>query len=94
MAINLNTPIIETKNANQVQVTDVNISIEREEIEVRYLLILEDGTPYQRGAWRQTGIDNIEAVYAEIDALTDSGKTFAEASTELAYSKALAQIES
>jgi hypothetical protein len=92
MATTLTTPIIETKTANTVQITGLYNKIEEESLEIHYITLLEDGTPYKRDLVVFKGYDTVKALYAELDVIIATGKTFEEASTELLYSKALYQL--
>jgi DNA-binding ferritin-like protein (Dps family) len=62
---NLTTPIIETNTANQVQITGFVDNREEGRVEIHYMLLLEDGTPYKRNIVQVSG-DDIAAFYASI----------------------------
>jgi acylphosphatase len=62
---NLNAPIIETTTANQVQLTGFVDNREEGRVEIHYMTLLEDGTPYKRDTLVIEG-DDIAAFYNEI----------------------------
>ena len=92
MAIVLPTPKTETLVATNVQITGFVNNIEEGRCEVHYIVLLEDGTPYKRGQVVINGYDDVKALYAELDVLISTGKTFEESSTELLYGKVLASL--
>lgn len=92
MALILGTPIAVTNTQTSVQITGLVNNLERGNIEVHYMTLLEDGTPYQRGMTTYDGYDEVKNVYAEIDAVIATGKTFEEASTEILYTKVIAHL--
>ena len=92
MATTLNTPIVVTNTATTVQITALVNNVEEERVEIHYMTKLEDGTPYQRGNIQINGKEDVKAMYAELDALISTGKTFEAASGELLYSKVLAKL--
>ena len=92
MAQALTTPVQETKVVTTVQLTAIVNNVEEGRLEVHYITLLEDGEPYQRGNVAVEGKEAVQAVYAEIDTIMSSGKTFEEASKELFYSKVTASI--
>ena len=89
----LTTPIQTTTIATNVAVTGFYNKVEEEMMEIHYMTYTEDGTPYQRGNVTINGYTDCKAMYAELDALIATGKTFEEASSELLFSKVLAQLE-
>ena len=92
MATTLTTPIVITNTANTVQITGILNKVEEERLEIEYIIILEDDTPYKRDRVSIIGKDNVKAIYAETDTIIATGKTFEEASTELLYGKVLEHI--
>ena len=87
MPLTLSTPETETKTVNTIVITDFNNSLERTVLEICYIKLLEDGTPFQRGSVTFNTVEEIQALYAELDVIIATGKTFEEASKELLYSK-------
>lgn len=88
----LSTPIVISNEVNKVQITAINNQIEQGFLSVEYILLMSNGTPYRRGDIRFSGYDVVKALYAELDALIATGKTFEVASAELLYSKVLASL--
>ena len=62
---NLTTAIVETNTANTVQLTGFVDNREEGRVEIHYLILLEDGTPYKRNTLTMEG-DDITAFYEEI----------------------------
>jgi hypothetical protein len=62
---NLTTPIIETNTAKTVQLTGFVDNREEGRVEIHYLTLLEDGTPYKRNTLTFEG-DDITAFYVGI----------------------------
>ena len=62
---NLNTAIVETNRATKVQLTGFVDNREEGRVEIHYLILLEDGTPYKRDTLIMEG-DDITDFYAEI----------------------------
>ena len=92
MATTLNQPQVITNTVNKVQVTALVNNVEEGRIEIHYITLLEDNTPYQRGNVVVEGYESVKAMYAELDAKIAEGKTFEEASTELLYAKVLSEL--
>jgi uncharacterized protein YydD (DUF2326 family) len=82
---NLNTPIIETNTANQVQLTGFVDNREEGRVEIHYMILLEDATPYKRNTITLEG-DDITAFYADI------GVDFEGQVKEALYNKVLGEI--
>jgi acylphosphatase len=90
MALDLGTPQVITNTVNKVQVTGLVNNVEEGRIEIHYMTLLEDGTPYQRGqVILAEGFEAIKQSYADIDAKIAEGKTFEQASAEILYAKVL-----
>jgi len=81
----LNTPIIETNTANQVQLTGFVDNREEGRVEIHYMILLEDGTYYKRNTITLQG-DDITAFYAEI------GVDFEGQVKEALYNKVLGAV--
>jgi uncharacterized protein YydD (DUF2326 family) len=62
---NLNTPIIETNTAKTVQLTGFVDNREEGRVEIHYMILLEDGTPFKRNTLTFEG-DDITDFYAGI----------------------------
>ena len=92
MAATLLTPITHSTTATTVQITSVINSIEESRFEIRYIVLLDDNTPFKRGSVVISGYDGVKALYAEQDAAMAEGKSFEEASTMILYDKVLAAI--
>lgn len=86
------TPVITTNTVTTVQITRIDNNIEGEYVNVEYVTLLEDGTPYQRGSVKVRGYDDIKVLYAETDTVMATGKTFEEASAEILYNKVLVHL--
>jgi acylphosphatase len=82
---NLTTPIIETNTANQIQVTGFVDNREDGRVEIHYMLLLEDGTPYKRNVVQFSGED-INDFYASI------GVDFESQVKEKLYAKVMENI--
>ena len=82
---NLNAPIIETTTVNQVQLTGFVDNREEGRVEIDYMTLLEDGTPYKRDTLVIQG-DDIAAFYTEI------GVDFDAEVKEALYTKVLGSI--
>jgi len=92
MAIILANPVVVTNTATTVQITKIDNNIEHEYLQIEYIILLDDGTPYQRSTVKIEGYDAVKALYAETDVVMGTGKTFEEASTAILYAKVLAQL--
>ena len=93
MATLLSTPQVITNTVNTVQVTGLVNNVEEGRIEIHYMTLLEDGTPYQRGmVILAEGYDAVKAASANIDAKIATGMTFEQASTEILYAKVIEQL--
>lgn len=87
MPIILDIPETETKVVTSIVITKITNSVEEEKFDCEYIKFLEDGTKSDRGHWSLEGKVAIQALYAELDVVIVTGKTFEEASKELLYSK-------
>jgi hypothetical protein len=102
MATILNTPQVITNTVNTVQITGLVNNVEEGRIEIHYMTLLEDGTPYQRGniilaevirnADGTVDTTPISNAYAQIDAKIATGLTFEQASAEILYAKVLEHL--
>lgn len=92
-AATLETPKAITNTVTSVKVTGVVNDTERGAIDIHFMTLLEDGTPYQRGNVQITGHDAIKDVYAEIDAKLSTGLTFEESSRQVLYNRAIAFVQ-
>lgn len=92
-AATLETPKAITNTVTSVKVTGVVNDTERGVIDIHFMTLLEDGTPYQRGNVQITGHDEIKDVYAEIDAKLSTGLTFEESSRQVLYNRAIAFVQ-
>lgn len=92
MPLLLTTPIVITNTANSVQITGLYNKIEEGCVEIHYMTLLADGTPYQRGDVRIDGYDAVKALYAETDTVMATGLTFEQASAQILYAKVLAAL--
>tara|TARA_R110000824_G_scaffold91604_1_gene222808 strand:- start:83 stop:343 length:261 start_codon:yes stop_codon:yes gene_type:complete len=81
----LNAPIVETKTASQVQLTGFVDNREEGRVEVHYMTLLEDGTPYKRDTLVIEG-DDVAAFYTGI------GVNFDAEVKEALYAKVLGAI--
>lgn len=45
----LNTPIVQTQNATEVELSGFSYDAVENRLEIKYMLILDDGTPFKRG---------------------------------------------
>ena len=87
MPLVLDTPESMTNTVSTVAITSVVNDLENQRLDVNYIKLLEDGTPFQRAVYSVSGHEDVQALYAELDVLIATGKTFEEASRELLYSK-------
>ena len=92
MAILLNTPIIETRTVASVQITGFYMNYENPEMRSEYMLLLDDGTPYQRGSASTNNLLEIEGFMNQVETLIIGGKDLDTASAEVAYSFVLSKI--
>jgi len=81
----LTTPIIETNTAKTVQLTGFVDNREEGRVEIHYMILLEDGTPFKRNVLTFEG-DDITAFYAGI------GVDFEGQVKEALYAKLLASL--
>lgn len=89
MAFLLDTPQTITQTLNRFSITKLENDIEDKNINIEYMIYLEDGTPYKRGRVMIEGYDAVKALYSQIDTVMATGKTFEEASSEILYNKVL-----
>ena len=85
MSRNLTTPIVETTNANTVEITSFVDNREEGCVEIHYTILLEDGTPFRRNTLRFEG-DDIPAFYTSI------GVDFEAQVKEALYTKLLGDL--
>ena len=83
----LNSSITTVTTVETVQITRIDNNIEGGYIATEYLLILDNGEQYQRGAFRIEGYEAVKALYAETDIVMATGLTFEEASSKILYDK-------
>jgi len=82
---NLNTPIVETNTAKTVQLTGFVDNREEGRVEIHYIILLEDGTPFKRNVLQFSG-DEIAEFYAGI------GVDFEGQVKDALYAKLLTQL--
>jgi hypothetical protein len=87
MAATLETPKEIIQKITTVQITSFENNNEGKYIQINYITLQEDGTPYQRGNIKIEGYNEVKAFYAEMDAILATGKNFEDSSAELLYSK-------
>jgi len=81
----LTTTIVETNTANQVQLTGFVDNREEGRVEIHYMILLEDGTPFKRNVLTIEG-DDIAAFY------TDIGVDFDAQVKEALYAKVVGNL--
>ena len=94
MAVAIPTPIVETKTVAQVQITGFRMNYENLEMVSEYMLLLDDGTPYQRGSASTTDPVEIQGFYDEVEALirADVNMDMDTATGQVAYAFVLGKL--
>jgi len=87
MSIILDTPQVQTQTVTEFVITKIINNVERGLLSISYNLLLEDGNVLKEETKRFRGKGVIQGLYAELDTIIATGKTFEEASRELLYSK-------
>jgi len=82
---NLTTTIVETNTADQVQLTGFVDNREEGRVEIHYMILLEDGTPFKRNVLTLEG-DDVASFY------TDIGVDFDAEVKEALYTKVLGSL--
>jgi len=81
----LTTTIVETNTADQVQLTGFVDNREEGRVEIHYMILLEDGTPFKRNVLTLEG-DDVASFYTEI------GVDFDAEVKEALYTKVLGSL--
>ncbi len=94
MALVLETPVELVNRVTTIQVTGFVNNREEQRVEVHYITLLEDGTPYQRGQKLINGYDDVKAFYTEFDNRLSNGLGFGQTSKDYLYELAVSDYDS
>lgn len=88
----LPTPKVITQTVTDVIITGVNHNFEDGTLEVNYMTLLDDGTPYQRGTNRLDNELDIADMYATINTAVAEGSTVRQAIDAIVTDQVIASI--
>ena len=92
MAETLQAPITQTLVVDKVQITRFQIDYEEGIMQVDYLTLLNDGTPYQRGTVQLRDAADISQVYIDTEALMTAGDSLEVAAAKVAYGRVMESL--
>lgn len=93
MAFTLEAPVVVTHKQTSFVVTGIVNNVEEKFVDVHFMTLLEDGSPFQRGVCRiAEGYEQAKALYADLDSRIAAGASFEDASTAICEERLKAVI--